>query len=110
MDTSDDLLFYDCGLNQLSDNTIKDIENMIFAIRPPPTNDNNLKKRAGAKQANPFGRPESVGSAPNRKEAPVFRALAARCNYLAQDRCDIAYSTEELCRELAVPNRRAYAK
>ena len=46
----------------------------------------------------------------NSKEATAFRALAARCNYLAQDRADIAYSAKELCREFAVPNKRSYEK
>ena len=45
MDLSDDLSFYDCGLNQLSDDTIKDIENMIFASQTLPANKNKFKKR-----------------------------------------------------------------
>ena len=40
----------------------------------------------------------------------MCRAISARANYLAQDRPDIAFSTKELRREFAVPNRDSYAK
>ena len=43
----------------------------------------------------------------NPREATSFKALAARCNYLAQDRPDIAYSAKELCLEFAVPSKRS---
>ena len=36
--------------------------------------------------------------------------MAARGNYLAQDRPDIAFATKELCREFARPSRRSYEK
>ena len=37
------------------------------------------------------------------RDATNVRALAARGNYLAQDRPDIAFACKELCREFAVP-------
>lgn len=37
------------------------------------------------------------------RESSVFRSFAARANYLALDRCDIQYSTKELCRGMAKP-------
>ena len=37
----------------------------------------------------------------------TFRAVAARANYLALDRPDIALSTKELCRHFATPTRAA---
>ena len=40
----------------------------------------------------------------------MYRALSARCNFLAQDRTDIGFSSKELCREFAVPNRNSYAR
>ena len=43
-------------------------------------------------------------------EATGFRALSARANYLAQDRPDLAFSTNELCREFAVPNVASFLK
>ena len=37
--------------------------------------------------------------------ATEFRALAARANYLAQDRADIQYAAKECCRGMAAPTR-----
>ena len=39
------------------------------------------------------------------KDATAFRALAARANYLAQDRADILYSAKEVCRGMAQPTK-----
>ena len=36
-------------------------------------------------------------------EASKYRALVARCNYLAPDRPDIAYSVKELARQMSNP-------
>ena len=35
----------------------------------------------------------------------MYRALAARANYLAQDRADIQFAAKEICRGMAQPNR-----
>ena len=43
-------------------------------------------------------------------KATSFRALSARCNSLAQDRPDIAYSAKELRREFAMPHKRSHEK
>ena len=51
-----------------------------------------------------------MGHELNAQEATSFRALAAKCNYLAQDKPDIAYSAKELCRIFAMPNKRSYEK
>ena len=37
--------------------------------------------------------------------ASEYRALAARANYLAQDRADIQFAAKECCRGMAAPNR-----
>ena len=81
-----------------------------MAVRTPPANANQYKKRQGAKATKKLEQLESVGHEVNSKEATAFRALAARCKYLAQDRADIAYSAKELCRDFAVPNKRSYEK
>ena len=39
------------------------------------------------------------------KEVTRFRALAARGNYLGQDRCDIQYATKEISRSMAKPSK-----
>jgi hypothetical protein len=41
------------------------------------------------------------------KEITRFRGLAARANYLGQDRCDIQYATKEISRRMAKPTRGA---
>ena len=38
----------------------------------------------------------------------MYRALSARCNYLAQDRPDLAYTSKELCREFSIPNMNSF--
>ena len=44
----------------------------------------------------------------NNEESSRFRAMAARANYLSQDRPDIQYATTELCREMSTPTVRAW--
>ena len=41
-------------------------------------------------------------------QASTYRALAARANYLAQDRPDIHFATKELCREMSEPTLRGW--
>ena len=43
-------------------------------------------------------------------EAKVFRALAARANYLAADRLDIQFAAKEVCRDMAKPRRSSMTK
>ena len=38
-----------------------------------------------------------------KEEATRFRSIAARANYLAQDRPDIAYAVKEICSHAAAP-------
>ena len=40
------------------------------------------------------------------QEAALFRATAARANYLALDRPDVAFAAKELCRRMSAPRRR----
>lgn len=39
----------------------------------------------------------------DREEMRDYRSAVARCNYLAQDRFEIAFTTKELCRAMAKP-------
>jgi len=66
--------------------------------------------RKGAKAVKKLERLQSTSHALSPEEATMYRALSARANYLAQDRPDIAFSTKELCREFAVPNKDSYGK
>ena len=61
-------------------------------------------KRVGSKAAKALEF-ESKGEILNNTEATLFRALAARANYLAMDRPECAYATKELCRFFATPTK-----
>ena len=51
---------------------------------------------------------EEHGSAPLEADAATqYRALAARCNYLAADRPDIGRAAKELCRDFSQPSARS---
>ena len=39
------------------------------------------------------------------KEASLFRAIVARCNYLSPDRPDISYAVKELARQMSTPRK-----
>ena len=39
-----------------------------------------------------------------------FRMLAARCNYLAQDRPDIQFAAKEVCRKMSAPDETAWGQ
>ena len=82
----------------------------VAATRTPPAAKPGYgAKRAGAKAVKKMER-ESVEYKLSPEDATTFRALSARANYLSQDRADIGFSTKELCREFAVPNRHSQAK
>ena len=95
-----------CGAQGCSlGNTLK----MLNAVKTSP------KKKAGparqgAKKAKQLERLQSTGLILNPEEATCFRALSARCNYLAQDRPDIAFASKELCREFAQPTKKSYER
>ena len=81
----------------------------IYATRTPGIKQKGAK-RAGAKAVKKL-EALPVGTAVlEPKDATKLRALAARGNYLAQDRPDIAFACKELCREFAVPNARSFEK
>ena len=71
---------------------------------------NKFQKKQGAKAVKKLERFESTSFALTPDEATMYRALSARANYIAQDRPDIAFSTKELCREFAIPNKDSYVK
>ena len=90
------LIVYDHNSSQHT-NAVHEIIDTVFATRTPPAT-NIFQKRKGAKATKKLEQLESVGHDLNPREATSFRALSARCNYLAQDRPDIADSAKELCR------------
>ena len=82
----------------------------IFAARTKPVQQNKFQKRVGAKQAKKLEIAENAAFELSPEDATMYRALAARCNNLSQDRPDIAYSSKELCREFSVPNKTSFQK
>ena len=102
-------LFYDTNSSEYNDAAYELIDT-LFATRTPPASTNNCQKRKGAKATKKLEQLETIGHELNPCEATSFRALSARCNYLAQDRPDIAYSAKELCGEFAVHNKKSYDK
>ena len=77
----------------------------LMATRTKPTQQNKYAKRVGAKKAKTFEISNDTSFVLSADDATTFRALSARCNYLAQDRPDLSLSAKELCRQFAVPNQ-----
>ena len=76
----------------------------VFAVRTPSARTKWQKgTRRGSKLMKKIERRENESPELTPSEATDVRALAARANYLAQDRADCAYISKELCREFAVP-------
>ena len=82
----------------------------IFAARTPPANQNKFQKRVGAKKAKRLELDKNADFTLSPSDATTYRALAARCNYLSQDRPDISFSSKELCREFSIPNLASFRK
>ena len=72
-----------------------------------------LKLETAAGRASPGAKEEDEGkdgSPLSPTETTRFRALAARANYLAQDRPDIAFACKEVCRRMSSPCEADWAK
>ena len=63
------------------------------------------KKRIGSKAAKALERLHEPSDILVGEDATEYRAVAARANYLALDRPDIAYATKELCRDFGTPTK-----
>ena len=82
----------------------------LFATRTKPLNQNKYQKRMGAKKAKRLELDKNSEFTLSPADATTYRALAARCNYLSQDRPDISFASKELCRELSIPNLSSFKK
>ena len=74
----------------------------IGAVRTASAKKKNLG-RQGAKAVKKIEMEGNMDDRLSPEKATTFRALAARGNFLAQDRVDVSFSTKELCREFAAP-------
>ena len=87
--------------------------NNIFSAKPPrtkPLAKNKFQKRLGAKKAKKLEFDERSEFILGAEDATMYRALSARCNYLAQDRPDIGFASKELCRDFSNPNLNSFKK
>ena len=78
------------------------LERLVQAVRKTKY----VKKRIGAKAVKEKELLENTGDILDSAQATVFRALAARANYLSQDRPDASYASKELCRSFSRPTSR----
>ena len=85
-----------------------DLDEYISAVRTPGSKKN--KGRKGAREVRKIEQECEEGDKMTSAAATQYRAVAARCNYLAQDRPDIAYASKELYRDFAVPAIHSIAK
>ena len=82
----------------------------ICATRTKPVKKSFAGKRTGAREVKKLERLQFEGFELSAQDATTFRALSARGNFLSMDRADISYSSKELCRDFAVPNRKSHEK
>ena len=82
----------------------------ICANMTKPVNSNKYQKRLGAKKAKKLELGQNAEFALSRADATTYRALAARCNYLSQDRRNISFAANELCREFSIHNLNSFKK
>jgi hypothetical protein len=82
----------------------------ISANRTKPVAKAKFQKRIGAKTSKKLELAENSAFELEPADATMYRALAARCNYLSQDRPDLAFSSKELCREFSIPNKSSFQK
>ena len=89
------------------------VEGEFFVYEPDPKYAKILCEEMGLKEdSKGLGAPvaREDAAAARTEEEPLgprkttrFRALAARANYIAQDRADVQFAAKELCREISSP-------
>ena len=80
------------------------VENMVAAVSKKKKYE---VKRLGTKAVKAAERLSDTSGNLNSEGATTYRALAARINYLAIDRPDLAFTAKELCRDFACPTGRS---
>ena len=94
-------------------NRIIRVEERGWAHEPDQRHAELIVQALGLEDANPVKTPGEEGRKGvdeeedrefGKQEAREFRGIAARANYLAQDRIDIQYAVKELSRGMARPN------
>ena len=80
----------------------------VFATKTKPAMSKYQQKRLGAKKAKKLEVAANSSFVLSPNDATMYRALAARCNYLSQDRPNISFASKELCHEFSVPNHNSF--
>ena len=82
---------------------------VVGAVRTPGVK-KKYQGRQGAREVKKFEQEVDEHDKLTPAGATAYRAVAARCNYLSQDRPDISFAAKELCRDFAVPSRASMDK
>ena len=83
---------------------------LIIANHTKPNVPAKYKQRMGAKKATNIELSSDSGHTLSQTNDTLYRALAARCHYMSQDRPDLAFSSKEICREFSVPTMTSLKK
>lgn len=84
---------------------------LVCAMRTPSAKKKfGGPSRQGAKRIRKLEQSMADGMLLTPQNATLYRALAARLNYLAQDRPDVAFCAKELCREFSAPTMNSYTR
>ena len=84
-----------------------------FPTKPPKTKSvpgSKFQQRLGAKKTKKLELDERSEFTVSPEDATMYRALAAKCNYLAQNRPDIGFASKELRRSFSTPNMNRFNK
>lgn len=84
-------------------------DQLISAVRTPSAQ-SKFQKRLGARKVRTLEQAADASSTLTPESATSYRALGARCNYLAQDDPDIAFASKELCRDFAAHTLQSLVK
>ena len=81
----------------------------VASVRTPSSKP-KAQKRKGAREVKQVEMQADENQKLTAESATTYRALSARCNYLAQDRPDLSYAAKELCRDFAAPSIRSWIR
>ena len=82
----------------------------VCATKTKPAMNKYQQRRLGAKKAKKIEAAANSLFVLSPSDATMYRALAARCNDLRQDRSDMSFSSKELRRECSVPRQNNFKK
>ena len=84
-------------------------EPVVTAVSTPSAQ-SKFQGRKGAKAVRKLEYAADSSSKLTPEGATAYRALSARCNYLAQGKPDISFAAKELCLDVSVPSLQSLDK